>query len=83
MIYSLAMPRPGSTITPEPPRTVQAIVIDMAKGLHPRDIRRRAPWMNRANVTAYLRGGPIRMSERAIDQIIVAIVEAKEGARVE
>lgn len=83
MIYSLAMPRPGSAITPEPPRTVQAIVIDMAKGLHPRDIRRRAPWMNRANVTAYLRGGPIRMSERAIDQIIVAIVEAKESARVE
>ncbi len=39
--------------------------------------------MNRANVTAYLRGGTIRMSERAIDQIIVAIIEAKEGARVE
>ena len=77
------MPRPGAAITPEAPRTVQAIVIDMARGLHPKDIRRRAPWMNRANVTAYLRGQPIRLSERAIDQIIVAIVEAKEGASVE
>ena len=36
--------------------------------------------MNRANVTAYLAGKPIRLSERAIDQVIVAIIDAK-GAK--
>ena len=63
--------------TPEPPRAVQAVIIEMASGLHPKDIRRRVPWMNRANLTAYLGGKPIRLSERAIDQVIVAIVETK------
>ena len=78
MIYSATMPR---NQTPEPPRSVQAVIIEMARGLHPKDIRRRAPWMNRANVTAYLAGKPIRMSERAIDQIIVAIIDAKGGGK--
>lgn len=65
------------TKTPEPPRIVQSIVCKMADGIDHRQITRRMPWANRAHVRAYMHGQPIRLSERAIDQIIDTIEAIK------
>lgn len=65
------------TKTPEPPRIVQAMVCAMAVGIDHRQITRRMPWANRAHVRAYMHGQPIRLSERAIDQIIDTIEAIK------
>jgi|LakMenEpi03Aug12_release.lakeMendotaPanAssembly.Ray.scaffolds.fasta_scaffold3585578_1 hypothetical protein len=70
------------TMTPDVPRSVQAMVRDMAVDLRARDIYRFVPWMNQANLYAWLRGDDIRLSERAIDQIMHAITLA-HAARTE
>lgn len=76
------MPRPGHTTSPDAPRAVQTMVVRMAEGLTPRDIHRLVPWINRANLATWLRGGSVRLSEKAIDQIMHAIEHVRSTREV-
>ena len=65
--------------TPEPNRTVQAIVRKMADGIDHREIQRRMPWSNRWFLRKYLLGDQVRLSERTIDQVLDAIDAIRKG----